>query len=40
MERIEFNLLKAQIEAQIKEIKKIYKEIEDRKRQVRESNAI
>ena len=40
MERIEFNLLKAQIEAQVKEIKKIFREIEDRKKQARESNAM
>ena len=40
MERIEFNLLKAQIKSQIEEIKKIFIEIEDRKKQAQESKAI
>jgi len=40
MERIEFNLLKAQINAQIEEIKKIFNDIEDRKKQAKESKAI
>lgn len=40
MERIEFNLLKAQIKAQIEEIKKIYNEIEDREKQAKENKVI
>ncbi|MGA1823111.1 MAG: hypothetical protein ACMUIP_00515 [bacterium] len=40
MERIEFNLLKAEIKAQIEEIKKLYKEIEDRKKHAMESRAL
>jgi hypothetical protein len=39
MERIEFNLLKAEIDAQIREIDKIYKEIEDREEGAEHSKA-
>jgi len=37
MKRIEFNLLKAEIDAQVKEIDKIYKEIEDRQQGAEQS---
>ena len=39
MERIEFNLLKAELDAQIKEIEKIFAEIEERKKGVNRSKA-
>lgn len=39
MERIEFNLLKAEIGAQIKEIERIFTEIEDRKKGAKRSKA-
>ena len=39
MERIEFNLLKAEIDAQIKEIEKIYYEIEDRQKGAKRNKA-
>ncbi|MEW6380376.1 MAG: hypothetical protein AB1611_12320 [bacterium] len=39
MEMIEFNLLKAEIEAQVKEIERIYNEVEDRERGAQASKA-
>lgn len=39
MERIEYNLLKAELGAQVKEIEKIFLEIEDRRRGARRSKA-
>ncbi|MFH1563320.1 MAG: hypothetical protein ABIF11_07905 [Nitrospirota bacterium] len=39
MDKIEFNLLKAELEAQLKEIDKIYEEIKDRKKGAKRNKA-
>lgn len=39
MDKIEFNLLKAEIEAQVKEIDKIYEEIKDREKGAKRNKA-
>ena len=40
MERVEFNLLKAEIDAQVKEIDRIYQEIEDRRQGAEQSRPV